>query len=208
MASSIIETRGIGEVIRMLVINEVAYFFVFFLVVLGLVFIVDFGFDIEESIASVATALSAMTLCFQLEMGGVLWSAGEKSYSLHVVFIVFILLLLLLFIVIVFRLGTVVLFLFLLVIVIIIYVFRARRRRVFLFVVIVVLDGALATLFLAARLIAIRLLVRHVSGSRVKVLLVGRVIESRVVGCHDEINGRWRIPQKISMPETMCRGGD
>lgn len=207
MASVVIETRGIGEVVRMLVIDEVAYFFVFFLVVLGLVFIVDFGFDIEESIASVATALSAMTLCLQLEMGEVLWSPGEKSYSLHVVFIVFILLLLL-FIVIVFGLGTVVLFLFLLVIVIIIYVFRARRRRVFLFVVIVVLDGALAALFLAARLIAIRLLIRHVSGSRVKVLLVGRVIESRVVGCHDEINGRWRIPQKISMPETMCRGGD
>ncbi len=62
MAAIIVESRGISKIVRVFVVDEVSYFFIFLLIVFGLVFVVDFGFDIEESITSVATALSAMTL--------------------------------------------------------------------------------------------------------------------------------------------------
>lgn len=66
MTTVIVEARSIGKIVGMLIVDEVSNFLIFLLIVFGLVLVVDFGFDIEESIAAVATALSAMTLCATL----------------------------------------------------------------------------------------------------------------------------------------------
>lgn len=104
-----------------------------------------------------------------------------SPYSLHVVFIVVILLLFL--VIIVSALATILLFFLVLVLVVILYMFRTRRRCVLFLLLVIVVHRALATLLLPALL---WLFVGHVSGSRVEVLLVRRVIESRIAGCHDE----------------------
>jgi hypothetical protein len=60
--SSVIVNTGFRDVIWMVVGDEVSYLFTQHLVVFALVFIVDFGFDIEEIGTSLLSALSAMAL--------------------------------------------------------------------------------------------------------------------------------------------------
>jgi hypothetical protein len=61
MSSVIIDT-SFSHIVWMIVCDKVAYLFTQHLVIFGFVFIVDFGFDIEESCSSFLSALSAMAL--------------------------------------------------------------------------------------------------------------------------------------------------
>lgn len=47
--------------------DKVLYLFTILFLVLTLVLVVDFGFDIDEGVSPVALALSAMTLFFHLD---------------------------------------------------------------------------------------------------------------------------------------------
>jgi hypothetical protein len=62
MPPVIVEVSALGNVIGMSVVDEVFDFFAILLVVFGLVFVLDFGFDIEEGSAMVLAPLAAMAL--------------------------------------------------------------------------------------------------------------------------------------------------
>lgn len=62
MAAVVIEALSGGDIVGMVVVDEVLDFFAILFLVTVFVFVVDFGFDIEESIASVAASLPAVAL--------------------------------------------------------------------------------------------------------------------------------------------------
>jgi len=62
MPPIIVEVAALGDIIGMSIVDEVFYFFTLFLLVLGFVFVLDFGFDIEEGGAMILAALAAMAL--------------------------------------------------------------------------------------------------------------------------------------------------
>lgn len=63
MSPIIVETGSFANVVGMIVLlDEVLDLFTVLLVFFGFIFIVDFGFDIEESGAAVSAALATMAL--------------------------------------------------------------------------------------------------------------------------------------------------
>lgn len=58
----VIESGGVCDIVRMIVVDEVFYLFNVFLLILAIFFIVDLGFDIEKGSAPVSTALTPMSL--------------------------------------------------------------------------------------------------------------------------------------------------
>lgn len=107
----------------MIVCDKVAYLFTQHLVIFGFVFIVDFGFDIEESRSSFLSALSAMAL-----KGVSILRAGrqralaesEPAHLLDIVLVLVVFLILFVVVVVVIAtLGIVILVLFFLLIIVI-----------------------------------------------------------------------------------------
>jgi hypothetical protein len=62
MSSIIIKSGALSNIIRMLVVDKVFDFLAVFLFVFAFILIVNFSFNIEKSIASIATSFSPMTL--------------------------------------------------------------------------------------------------------------------------------------------------
>jgi len=63
MPPIIVGAAGLADVVGMIVLfDEVFYLFTFLLVILGFIFIIDLGFDIEEGSATVSATLAAMAL--------------------------------------------------------------------------------------------------------------------------------------------------
>jgi hypothetical protein len=63
MSPIVVEALCVGDVVRMGVVDEVLYLLTVFLVILGFVLVVDFGFDIEETGgAIVSSPLAAVAL--------------------------------------------------------------------------------------------------------------------------------------------------
>lgn len=63
MSAVVVHGARVGRVVGMRIVDEVTYLFTFFFIVLDFVLVVDLGFDIDESVATVATAFAAVTLC-------------------------------------------------------------------------------------------------------------------------------------------------
>ena len=62
MSPIIVEVAALGNIVGMGIVDEVFDFFAVLLVVFGLVFVFDFGFNVEESSAVVLAPLAAMAL--------------------------------------------------------------------------------------------------------------------------------------------------
>lgn len=62
MSPIIVKSRALGDVVGVRVVDEILNLFAVFLLVLGLILVVDFGLDIEEGCPPVSPALPAMTL--------------------------------------------------------------------------------------------------------------------------------------------------
>jgi len=63
MPPIIVGAAGLADVVGMIVLfDEVFYLFTFLLVILGFIFIIDLGFNIEEGSAAVSATLAAMAL--------------------------------------------------------------------------------------------------------------------------------------------------
>jgi hypothetical protein len=58
----VVKTRAFGDVIGVCIVDEVLYLFALLLFILGLVFVIDLGFDIEEGGPPVSPALATMAL--------------------------------------------------------------------------------------------------------------------------------------------------
>lgn len=62
MSSVVVEGTAVSDVIRMGIVDEVQFLLAFLLLVFRFVFVVDLGFDIDESVAPVLATLAAMVL--------------------------------------------------------------------------------------------------------------------------------------------------
>lgn len=63
MSPIVVEPIALGDVVRMGVVDEVLYLLTVFLLILGFVLVVDFGFDIEEAGGTVVSSpFAAMAL--------------------------------------------------------------------------------------------------------------------------------------------------
>jgi hypothetical protein len=62
MSPVIVKVAALGNIVGVSIVDEVFDLFAVLLVVFGLVFVLDFSFDIEESSAMVLAPLAAMTL--------------------------------------------------------------------------------------------------------------------------------------------------
>jgi hypothetical protein len=62
MSPVVIEPTTIGNIIGVGIVDKVFDLFAVFLLIFSLVFIIDLGFDIEESSSPVTSALPPMTL--------------------------------------------------------------------------------------------------------------------------------------------------
>lgn len=63
MSPIIVHASAVGNIVGVGIVNEILYLFTVFFVVFGFVFVLDLGFDIEESCAVVLAPLATVTLC-------------------------------------------------------------------------------------------------------------------------------------------------
>jgi hypothetical protein len=62
VASVIVEVCSFGDVVGMFVVDKVANLLVFFLLVFGLILVIDDGFNIEKGISSISATFSTVAL--------------------------------------------------------------------------------------------------------------------------------------------------
>lgn len=62
MSSVVVKAVRVSDIIRMSVVDEALYFFAVSFLILAFVFVIDLGFDIEESSSAVSLALLGTTL--------------------------------------------------------------------------------------------------------------------------------------------------
>jgi hypothetical protein len=62
MPAIIVKVAALSNIIGMGIVDEVFYFFTLLLLILCFVFVLDFGFDIEEGGAMILATLAAMAL--------------------------------------------------------------------------------------------------------------------------------------------------
>jgi hypothetical protein len=62
MSSIVVKAAAFDHIVWVSIVDEVFYLLVVFLIILGLILVVDLGFDIEESRSTVSSALSSVAL--------------------------------------------------------------------------------------------------------------------------------------------------
>jgi hypothetical protein len=85
VSSVIVQSRALDQVVGVGVVDdEVFYFLTILFVVLTLVFVIDFGLDIDEGVPPIALALSAMTLGYPMSASSPLQRSSSDERGLRI----------------------------------------------------------------------------------------------------------------------------
>ena len=95
MSPIVVEAAALGDVVGVVVFDEIQNLFAVFFLVLALVLVVDLGFDIEECVSAVLQALAAVALS-SLSARAPPGSHCTMTHSLNILVLVFLLLFVLL----------------------------------------------------------------------------------------------------------------